>query len=39
MEINQLTGIVLDACIKIHWGILAWLFRESYEETPLLRIE
>jgi GxxExxY protein len=33
MEINQLTGIVLDACIKIHTEIGPGCFEKVYEET------
>jgi GxxExxY protein len=33
MEINQLTGIVLDACIKIHSEIGPGCFEKVYEET------
>lgn len=32
MEINELTGIVLDACIKIHTGIGPGCFEKVYEE-------
>jgi GxxExxY protein len=33
MEINVLTGIVLDACIKIHTAIGPGCFEKVYEET------
>ena len=33
MEINELTGIVLDACIKIHKEIGPGCFEKVYEET------
>ena len=33
MEINTLTGIVLDACIKIHTAIGPGCFERVYEET------
>lgn len=33
MEINQLTGIVLDACIQIHKEIGPGCFEKVYEET------
>lgn len=33
MEVNQLTGIVLDACIKIHTEIGPGCFEKVYEET------
>ncbi len=33
MEINQLTGIVLDSCIKIHSEIVPGCFEKVYEET------
>jgi GxxExxY protein len=33
MEVNQLTGIVLDACIKIHTEIGPGCFERVYEET------
>ena len=33
MEVNQLTGIVLDACIKIHTDIGPGCFEKVYEET------
>jgi len=33
MEIDQLTGIVLDACIKIHTDIGPGCFEKVYEET------
>ncbi len=33
MEVNHLTGIVLDACIKIHTEIGPGCFERVYEET------
>ena len=33
MEINTLTGIVLDACIKIHTAIGPGCFEKVYEEA------
>ena len=33
MEINTLTGIVLDACIKIHTAIGPGCFEKVYEES------
>jgi len=33
MEINELTGIVLNACIKIHTEIGPGCFEKVYEET------
>jgi GxxExxY protein len=33
MEINALTGIVLDACIKIHTAIGPGCFEKVYEEA------
>lgn len=33
MEVDQLTGIVLDACIKIHTEIGPGCFEKVYEET------
>jgi len=33
MEIDQLTGIVLDACIKIHTDIGPGCYEKVYEET------
>lgn len=33
MEINVLTGVVLDACIKIHTAIGPGCFERVYEET------
>ena len=33
MELNILTGIVLDACIKIHTAIGPGCFEKVYEET------
>jgi GxxExxY protein len=33
MEINELTGIVLNACIKIHTEIGPGCFERVYEET------
>lgn len=33
MEINEITGIVLDACIKIHTEIGPGCFEKVYEET------
>jgi len=33
MEVNELTGIVLDACIKIHTDIGPGCFEKVYEET------
>lgn len=33
MEINKLTGIVLDACIKIHTAIGPGCFEKVYEEA------
>jgi GxxExxY protein len=33
MEINILTGVVLDACIKIHTAIGRGCFEKVYEEV------
>lgn len=33
MEVNQLTGTVLDACIKIHRDVGPGCFEKVYEET------
>jgi GxxExxY protein len=33
MEINQLTGIVLDSCIKIHTKVGPGCFEKVYEEA------
>jgi GxxExxY protein len=33
MDINKITGIVLDACIKIHTVMGPGCFEKVYEET------
>lgn len=33
MEINEITGIVLDACVKIHTAIGPGCFEKVYEEA------
>lgn len=33
MEINEITGIVLNACIKIHTAIGPGCFEKVYEEA------
>jgi GxxExxY protein len=33
MDVNKITGIVLDACIKIHTVIGPGCFEKVYEET------
>jgi GxxExxY protein len=34
MEVNVLTGMILDACIRIHTTIGPGCFEKVYEETP-----